>query len=299
MTIEQIFEDIKSDRVKKVILDCDTCCEIDDQYAIAYALGSPKMQVLAAYGSLCTTRKDAASFAESAEMSYKETLRVLNAAHKADVCPAFQGAPERISDQPDFGPVDGPAVQHLIKTALESDEIIYVLSTGPATDVASALLTEPAIKEKICVIWLGSTCLELKYLYEGNINQDYRAAQVVVNSGVPFLLLPACGDPGHGTITLKMETAKLAEILSHESDTCKFFRENLLPGSEDYVYWDIAAPAVLSIPEAFEFSIMPAPIFSDKKEYAFDSTRHKFIYMAEIQPERILEDAFKCILTLD
>lgn len=38
LTIEEVLEDIKSDRVKKVIFDADAGNEIDDQYALAYAL---------------------------------------------------------------------------------------------------------------------------------------------------------------------------------------------------------------------------------------------------------------------
>ena len=47
MTPEQILADIRTDRVKKVIVDTDTFNEMDDQYAVAYAVASPKMDVLA------------------------------------------------------------------------------------------------------------------------------------------------------------------------------------------------------------------------------------------------------------
>ena len=46
MTLNEILEDLRSDRVKKVIMDCDAYNDIDDQYAIAFALGSDKMDVL-------------------------------------------------------------------------------------------------------------------------------------------------------------------------------------------------------------------------------------------------------------
>ena len=46
MTIHEVLADVKSDRVKKVIMDCDAGNEIDDQYAIAYALGCDKLDVL-------------------------------------------------------------------------------------------------------------------------------------------------------------------------------------------------------------------------------------------------------------
>ena len=46
MTPEQILADIKSDRVKKVIMDGDYSAEIDDQYTLAYAYGHEKIEVL-------------------------------------------------------------------------------------------------------------------------------------------------------------------------------------------------------------------------------------------------------------
>ena len=38
MTLTQFYNDILSDRIKKVIIDTDAYNEIDDQYAIAYAM---------------------------------------------------------------------------------------------------------------------------------------------------------------------------------------------------------------------------------------------------------------------
>ena len=47
MTAEQILKDLKSDRIKKVIFDGDMCAEIDDQFALAYCIGSDKIDLLA------------------------------------------------------------------------------------------------------------------------------------------------------------------------------------------------------------------------------------------------------------
>ena len=48
MTPYEIIEDIKSDRIKKVIFDGDTGADGDDQFALGLALRSPKMNVVAA-----------------------------------------------------------------------------------------------------------------------------------------------------------------------------------------------------------------------------------------------------------
>lgn len=298
MTIEQILADIKSDRKKKIIFDSDTFNEIDDQYALAYALGNPKFEVLGATAAQFHRQETPA---QGVERSYQEILRVMENTHTTDRCPAFQGAHDEVTKQPGFKPIDNPASRFIIETAMASDEIIYIPVTGAITNIACAILMEPKIIEKICVLFIGCCCIETVYQYEFNVNQDYAAAQIVFNSGVPMVLLPASGAPGHGTIMLEIETKKLAEILSHDSATCRFFKENLMPSSnhEKYIFWDIAAPAALSVPEAFEFSIRPTPFLADDKKFVFDSTRHKMIYMEEINPAPIFEDAFKCMYNLD
>ena len=299
MTIEQILEDIKSDRKKKIIFDSDTFNEIDDQYALAYALGNPKFEVLGATAALYHREE---SSAIGVEKSYQEILRVMKNTHTTGRCPAFKGADDEVSNQPGFGFVENEASRFIVDTVMASDEIIYIPVTGAITNIACAILMEPKIIEKMCVLFIGCCCIETVFQYESNVNQDYAAAQIVFNSGVPLVLLPAVGDPGHGTIMLSYPVPKLRdEILSHDSDTCRFFKNYLLPedSSQNYIFWDVAAPGVLSVPEAYEFSIRPTPILTDEKKFAFDATRHKMIYMEEINPVPILEDWFKCLYNLD
>ena len=62
--------------------------------------------------------------------------------------------------------------------------------------------------------------------------------------------------------------------------------------------YDIAAPGVLSDPTAFGFEIIPAPIFCDNKFYAFDSTRHKIIYVNEIKRDLVYADMFRAVESL-
>ena len=300
MTIEQILDDIKSDRVKKIIFDSDTFAEIDDQYALAYAFGNPKFDVIGATAVQYHDKVD--STKDGVEKSYKEILRVMENTHTTGRCPAFCGARELIDDQPGFAFVENEASRFIVETAMASDEIIYVPATGALTNIGCAILMEPKIVEKICVLFVGCCAIETVYQYEHNVNQDYAAAQIVFNSGVPLVLLPAVGNPDHGTIMLEYPVAKLRdEILSHDSDTCRFFKNNLLPRgtAPQYIFWDLAAPGVLSVPEAFEFSIRPTPFLTDDRKFVFDSTRHKMIYMEEINPGPIFEDAFKCMQNLN
>lgn len=297
MTIEKVLADIKSDRVKKVIYDADSGCDIDDQYAIAHAFASPRMELLSVNSTPYIV--DGQTIEEALEKSYSENEKLLKALH-CDV-PHYCGCTDTVSGQPDFGPVDCPAVHNIIKTAMESDEIIYVLSTGALTHAASAILMEPAIKEKICVIWVGGVGMETGVTDEFNLNNDYRAGQIILNSGVPFVFLVSFTANGTRKLRATMEHLKR---LTGTSDAAVFFKE-YLPGRFDIindewysVLWDVAATAVLSVPEAFELDLITAPVFTDDKQYAYDSTRHKILYMRNVNKDMVLDEVFECLNTL-
>ncbi len=305
MNIEEILEDIKSPRVKKVIIDTDAYNEMDDQYAVAYAFGSDKINVESLSAALFHNYRSN-GFADGMEKSYHELHRILDKLHLTSEIPTFRGSPTPITESENFAPIKNAASDNIIKTALESDEILYVLSTGAITNVAIAIMTEPEIIKKICVIWLGGKCLGSSNARDFNMSQDFRAAQIVFNSGVPFVLLPASGVPGGGTVELLAER-DVFDNIKGDSDAAKFFRDELPAEFDDpsiewnswpRVIWDIAAPALLSVPEAFDLTITVAPVLADCDAYVADSTRHKIIYMNKLCASEIIDDCFKAISRL-
>jgi len=236
------------------------------------------------------------------EKSYEEMLRVLDVCGKSGKVPVFKGSEKRIGDNPDFAPVDSPAARHLIDVAMNSDEIIYVLSIGAITNVVSAILMEPRIKDKICVLWLGTHCFECDNQGEFNLVQDYRAGQILFNCGVNLIVLPACGDNGHGTCVLVTRKAGLEQIKGDSRD-CKFFRETL-PAEFNYAYysdgwkriiWDIAAPGCININDAYNIVEMPSPMLTNDNCFAFDATRHTIGWMERLDPTRVFDDTYRCI----
>ena len=295
MTPEQILEDIKTDRVKKVIIDSDTYNEIDDQYAIAYALASPQLDVLAVNAAPFHNWRSS-SFEDGMEKSYAEINRVLATVGKT--CPVFKGSRTRISDDPDLAPVDSEAARNIIATAKSLDEPLYVLALGAITNVVSALLLDSSIAHRICVIWLGGHCLDREALDEFNLRQDYAAGQYLLNLDVPFVMLPAFD---HGTCALLTDAVEMRERIRGESAAGDFFRE-ILPrelSGDAYndewkkILWDVAAPAVLCVPRAYKFSVIPAPVFADGERYAFDRTRRRIVYMDELDRDIVLGDVFE------
>lgn len=303
MTPEQILADIKSKGRKKVILDCDTANEMDDQYAVAYTLGrSDRFELLAMTAEHHTSRGNPRSL--GMEESYEEFFRVMKVSHREGACPVYRGAPSSMSEDALCRPVVSEASRAIVRLAREADGILYILATGPVTNIAAAISEAPDIIEKLCVIWLGGNCYEWESASECNVWGDCPAAQIMMDSGIMIIQLPAFGKEDHGTCQLHVSHDDLRNNLTGDSVACKFFRDTLpfqykcCTDWGDHVIWDIAAPCVLTLPEAFRFSIVPAPIFTENIEYRFDDSRHSIIYMERLDPKAILEDMYKVIRSL-
>lgn len=299
MNIKKILDDIKSDRIKKVILDTDTNNEVDDQFAIAYALGSEKIDLLS-INAAPFHNQNSTSFGNGMERSYDEIKRVL-AAYETDCSiPVYKGSLQRIGEAE--GPVESDAAENIIKTALSSDEIIYVLGIGACTNIASALLIEPKIKEKIAVIWLGASRIGCESVGEFNLNQDYDAARALLDSGVPLLLCPAWGV----TSVLYAQIPEFEKELKDKSSMCEllwqlineYYNDAGKPGGYGRTIWDIAAVAILSNPSCADVKIIPAPILTDEYTYAYDDSRHDMMYLESIDRDATYSDAWQKIKNL-
>ncbi len=312
--LSEILNDLKTDRVKKCILDSDMYNEMDDQYALAYCLGTDKIQLLSVNAAPFDNGRSL-NFEMGMIDSYNEILRVYDVCTTdSDTIPAYKGSSRRFSPNDGYAPIDSPAARNIIKTAMELDEILYILTTGCCSNVISACLIEPKIKDKICVIWLGGHQLENGGCREFNLEQDYAAGQLLLNNDIPLILLPAIGpDPFGGTQVLRINMNTLRSITG-DGRAQRFFREELpreyFPTDDPVtkiaawdsdgtrILWDIAAPGVICCPDAYEFKIIPAPVFTDNDVYAFDKTRHPIIYMSRLNGEQIIYDAVKAISSI-
>src|SRR5690606_32185275 len=58
------------------------------------------------------------------------------------------------------------------------------------TNIASAILMEPSIIDKIVVVWLGGKGLNWRTAREFNLMQDLLSSKIMFDSGVPLVQLP-------------------------------------------------------------------------------------------------------------
>lgn len=295
MTLKEILADIRSDRIKKCVIDTDAYNEIDDQFAIAYSYFSKKIDILAVYAAPFFNG-NSASYEDGMERSYDEIVRVLGCCDPEFTVPVLKGS--RVSIDESGKAVESEAVDHLIKLAHETNEIIYVLGMGAITNVASAIIKDPSIKDNLCVIWLAASEMHAEHLDEFNLNQDYKAGQLLLNSGVHMMLCPAWSV----VWALKAYLPDILELKGVNSACdCLYdlgYGYYLGAGAPNDWYrclWDIAAPAILDNPDCAEISIITAPVMTDDRKYAFDSTRHQIMILTKIDRDKTYEKAWETL----
>lgn len=278
----------------RVVIDTDTYNEIDDQYALAYALLAPERIELEALYAAPFQNDRAGSAAEGMEKSHEEILRLLE---RLDVSP--EGLVHRGSTSFLRG-VDEPernaAVDDLIERALASpdDDPLYVVAIGAITNVTSAMLIEPRIIEHIVVLWLGGHALHWPHNREFNLHGDVLAAQVALDSGVPFVRFPCAGVTTH-LRTSPPEVARYVEgqgaIGDYLAETFYDYDPQQKPGWSK-VIWDIVTIAYLVDAAWTPSDIVHTPILTDQLTWSFDESRHLMRSVNYVKRNEIFGDLF-------
>ncbi len=275
-----------------VVIDTDTYNEIDDQFAVVYALLSPeKMNVKAIYAAPFLNQRSNGP-GDGMQKSYGEILTLLEKMGRKSDGFVFRGSDSFLQSYDK--PVQSQAASDLVKKAMSSDETLYVLTLGAPTNVASAILMEPKIINKIVVVWLGGKGLDWREASEFNLSQDLLSSQLLFNCGVPLIQLPTNPVTSHLLTTVpEIETylqgkGDIGDYLS------KIFKEyHREPFAWSKVIWDISVVAYVVNPNWFSTEIRHSPILTDQVTYSFDHSRHFYRVATSLSRDRIFGDMFK------
>jgi len=278
----------------RMVLDTDTYNEIDDQFALSYAyLSKEKISLEAVYAAPYFNNRST-SAGDGMEKSYQEILRLLKMLGKAPDNFAFRGSDRYLEDI--NTPVRSEAALDLIKKAMASspDDPLYVVPVGCITNIASAILIEPKIIERIVIVWLGGNSLDWPHQKEFNLMQDVKAAQVVLNSGVPIVIMPCQPVVSHFHTTIP----ELEYYLKGKNALSDYLLKSTVEyskGAETWskVIWDVTAVAWLVNPSWIPTNLVHSPVLTDQVTYSVDRSRH-FIRMATtLNRDAIFRDLFK------
>lgn len=277
----------------RMVLDTDTYNEVDDQFALAYAfLSTEKIELEAVYAAPFKNNRSN-SAGDGMEKSYQEIQRLLKMLGKSPEGFAFRGSDRYLEDIKQ--PIRSEAALDLVKKAMASspDNPLYVVPVGCITNIASAILIEPKIIEKIVVVWLGGNDLNWPHQKEFNLMQDVLAAQVVLNSGVPLVIMPCQPVVSHFHTTIP----ELAFYLKGKNELSDYLYNIVVEYSGgkaawSKVIWDVTAVAWLVNSSWIPTNLVHSPVLTDQVTYSVDQSRH-FIRMAtSVNRDAIFKDLF-------
>ena len=277
------------------VLDTDAYNEVDDQFALAYMLRSPeKIRTLAVYAAPFFNKRSSGP-ADGMEKSYNEIHKVLRLAGGENTPRVCRGATSFLPDEKT--PVVSDAARDLAGLALEHtpEKPLYVIAIAAITNVASAILLEPRIIDRIVIVWLGGHAWDWPDTHEFNMMQDVAAARVVFGCGAAVVQLPCAG------VVSVFHTSRpeLEFWLRGKNALCDYLVDNTIeymdagrPGRLwSKVIWDVTAPAwVVGGFTLDRLAPAPRPQYDD--HYSFDPTAHPVRYVYGIRRDSLYADLF-------
>jgi purine nucleosidase len=274
-----------------LVLDTDTYNEVDDQFAVCHALLSPdRINLLAIHAAPFHNARSTGP-EDGMLKSYDEIQRLLDKLGRDAT--VVKGSTDYLADA--ATPQRNDGVDHLIELAgQERDGPLYVAAIGAITNVASALLVDPSLVERIVVVWLGGHAHHWPHCRAFNLEQDVAAARVVFDSGVPLAHMPCLGCVDR-LLTSKEELAAHLKGKSAIGDYLVDIVADYSNGDRSVwskVLWDVIATAWLVNPAWVHTSLIATPIITTDVTWSFDQRRHLHRSAYDFDRDAIFEDLF-------
>ena len=216
---------------------------------------------------------------------------------EAESIPVYRGSTLPLRDE--YTPVESEAAQKIVEMSqnYSEEKPLYIVAIGAITNVASAILLDPSIINRIVVVWLGANAHHYPNNSEFNLNGDVAAARAVMKSKVPFVSLPCVGVVSAFTTS----EPELRHWLSGKSTLCDYLVENTVSAAEKYakgrpwtrVIWDVCAVGWLVGGERFMRSDLRNIRLPDYHHgYEAERPNLSMRYVYEIKRDVLMEDLF-------
>ena len=178
------FFKVPDEKKVRYIVHTDCKNEADDQFTVAHALMTDKLDVkgiIAGHFAVGNSRMGRFPEGTTATQSKKEIDKILDLMGVS--CPVFLGAQEGLRDEKT--PIVTEAAEFIVAEAMKDDpRPLYMGMQGAITDLACAILMEPRICDRMTCIWIGGGDYP-NGEEEFNLMNDIAGANVVFSSSMP------------------------------------------------------------------------------------------------------------------
>lgn len=242
----------------RVWLDADTANEIDDLFALTRALTAPGLDI-AALSSVHWKHSPLAdgNTLEASQHLNEALLGLLGLdkvpAHRGSHVPLYWWGRDRTA-------YSGAAYRLMLEArATPPGAKLTVVALGALTNVASALLMDPAIAPRIRLYWLGAHLRDGAWdKSEFNCLNDIHALNEVLNHReLELMVMPASVA---AALTFDYEdTARRLQPMGRPGRFLLDRWDRYSPGSRQWIMWDIAAVEWLLNPALVQSKMMRTP----------------------------------------
>ncbi len=276
-----------------IILDTDTYNEMDDQFAVLWALAASGQLSVRALTAAPFFNDRSVSPADGMEKSYQELVRIAGLVDRESAGLIYRGAPGYLPDC--RTPVISPAAERIVELAREAGRCgrrLKILGIAALTNVASALLIAPEIAEVVEVIWLGGQPYDWPTQDEFNFRQDVAAVRVVFESGALLAHIPCI----HGAETLITTLPELEERCFLPGRVGNYLRNlagQFMRRGGSRIIWDISTVAYLCVPEAFVLDVVALPCLgADGRWIAGSDSGRRARFVRHIERDPVFDRLF-------
>jgi inosine-uridine nucleoside N-ribohydrolase len=279
---------------RRVIVDTDAKNEADDQFAVVHALLSPILDVRGLVAAHFGDRRSDHSMEESrAELDL--LLKLMGLEGQVVVA---NGSARPIPDEATAQDSAGARLIIEESRLASPGDPLYVAFLGPLTDMASAILLDPAIVHRdVVVIWIGGVGYGGIESYSGiefNLGNDIAAANVVFDSGITVWQVPS-------TVYSQVSVgyAELEEKIGGTSSLADYLIKQMVEWNATYhpepiesrSLGDSPAISLMLYPRGGQFRIVPAPRFGREGHY-LPGSGHPIRVVEAVDVRFLLEDMF-------
>jgi len=271
----------------RIIIVSDATNEIDDVWAISLALLYPERFDIQGFVGSNYDHSYSGIGPESIEKSVKEIRHIMELAGLKDKYPVYAGADPM---QYEFAPGQSEGIDFIIEKAMEStpEDRLWVVGLGSPTDLASAYLKEPRIKDRVVMFWHARTENTWPYrAHNYNIKGDMHASRMMFHAPFPLVLFDTGTHLNAGNLEESEKYIKpygaLGEYMYNYRLRSDYYR------SATKGYFDLGDIAALIDPDLGTWEVTECPTVTYYMDYNFHNTNGKLLRCLDMDRDQTFE----------
>lgn len=291
--------DVPDEKKVRMIVYTDAKNEADDQFTIAHDLMTPKFIIKGIIAAHFDTDPKKYAKGTTAEEGLKEIHKVLKLMDMEGCAPVVKGAEHALTD-PGI-PILSDGARLIIEEAMKNDpHPLFIGVQGSCTDLASAIIAEPRICDRMTAIWIGGGSYP-KGGWEFNFSQDVIADNVIMSSDMPIWQVPR-----NAYATVNVTLAMLQKEVRPYGAIGKYLFRQMVELNDDLAWnagwphgesWALGDDPTCGLlltytEEGMDYDMIEAPVVNDDLSYTFTGKNRKIRVYRNVFPRLTLEDFF-------